>query len=84
MSGSSVVVVAFLLEGVTWYAAFRGARSVVELSGGRSGGESSSFLLIRRCRHFFFLLCFLFFSFGRACAASAPAPIVGCIDVVAL
>ena len=52
MSGSSVVVVAFLLEGVAWYAAFRGARNVVEFSSGRSGCESSSFSLIRRCRHF--------------------------------
>lgn len=59
---NSVVGVAVLLEGVTWYAAVRSARSVVEFSGGRSGCGSSSFSLIRRCSHLF-LFCFLFHFF---------------------
>ena len=48
--------------------------SLVEDPGGRSDREASSFLLIRRCRHLF-LCSFSVFSFGRDCAASAPASI---------
>ena len=55
--------------------------SLVEDPGGRCDREASSFLLIRRCRHLFLLL-FSVVSFGRDCAASAPAPIhvwLGCL-----
>jgi hypothetical protein len=41
--GSSIVVVASVPEGVAWYVALQSARSMVEIFGGRSGCETSSF-----------------------------------------
>jgi hypothetical protein len=61
--GSSVIIVAFLLEGAAWYAALQNARRVVEFSGGRSGCETPSFSSIQPLWLSFSFLSFVF-SFG--------------------
>ena len=67
--GSSVVVVAILLEGVVWYAVGRSARSVVEFSGWRSGCGTSSFSRSNIVGNSFFFLSFsCFLSLGLFCA----------------
>ena len=76
--GSSVVIVAPLLEGVDWYRRF----GVSEL-GGRFPVEAAVARLRRLCCSAVIDICFFyifsFISFGRDCVASAPAPIVGCL-----
>ena len=76
--GSSVVIVASLLGGVNGYRRFR----VSEL-GGRFPMDAAVARLRRFCRSAVIGICFFsffsFLSFWRVCAASAPAPIVGCI-----
>ena len=62
--GSSVAVVAFLLQGVVWYAVIWSARIVLGIRRrGHISCESLSFSLIRRCR-LCFLLFFLHFLLG--------------------
>ena len=48
------------------------------ISGGCSGHEASWFFCQSAIVGISFSCIFSFFSFGRVCAASAPAPIVGC------
>ena len=76
--GSSVVFVAVLLGGVDWYRCF----GALEL-GGRSSVGAVVVKLLRFRRSavvgILFSCCFSFVSFGCDCAASAPAPILGCI-----
>ena len=76
--GSSVVIVAFLLGGVDWYRCF----GALEL-GGRSSVGAVVVKLLRFRRSavvgILFSCCFSFVSFGCDCAASASAPILGCI-----
>ena len=71
--GSSVVIAALLFEGVAWYAACRSARSVVEISGERSGCRTSSFSRSTVVSISFSFLLLVFFSLLGVFVLFAPA-----------
>ena len=83
--GSSVVIVAVLLEGGAWYATIRNSRSVVELVRRAQRWRATLVLLIYRCRHcfLFFFSCFLFWAWMCCGPSSCSVVSVGCYIYIA-